>query len=185
MRSSTASDAALQRQVDVLADLRRLGDRGDDVVGEIERVGRREAHALDAVDGGHRAQQLGEPDVLPAVRVHRLAEQLHLLDAGRDQRAHLAQDLARRRAALAPARVGHDAERAELVAAALDGDVADHAVARAIGSQALVGLVAIEARVRRRRAPARASSTLLEQAAVAVGADDHVDVGRALGGSRP
>ena len=29
-----------------------------DVVGEVERVGRREAHALDAVDGGHRAQQL-------------------------------------------------------------------------------------------------------------------------------
>ena len=98
-----------------------------DVVREIERVGRREAHALDAVDGGDRAQQLGEPDVLVAVRVDRLAEQLHLLDAGLDQRAHLAQDLARRRAPLAPARVGHHAEGAELVAAALDGDVADHA----------------------------------------------------------
>ena len=45
-----------------------------------------------------------------------------------DQRAHLAEDLARRCAPLAPARVGDDAEGAELVAAALDRDVADHAV---------------------------------------------------------
>ena len=69
-----------------------------------------------------------EADVLVAVRVDRLAEELDLLAAGRDQRARLAQDLARRRAALAPARVGDDAEGAELVAAALDRDVADHAV---------------------------------------------------------
>ena len=52
-----------------------------------------------------------------------------LLVAGRGQRARLAQDLARRRAALAAAGVGHHAEGAELVAAALDGDVADDAVA--------------------------------------------------------
>ena len=33
------------------------------------------------VDGGHRAQQLGEADVLVAVRVHGLPEQLDLLVA--------------------------------------------------------------------------------------------------------
>ena len=50
--------ARLHRQVDVLADLRLLGDRGDHVVGEVDRVGRREPDPLDAVDLRDRAQQL-------------------------------------------------------------------------------------------------------------------------------
>ena len=55
--------ARLHRQVDVLADLRLLGDRGDHVVGEVDRVGRREPDPLDAVDLRDRAEQLRERDV--------------------------------------------------------------------------------------------------------------------------
>ena len=175
-----ASDPALQRQVDVLADLGRLRDRRDDVVGEVDRVGRREAHALDAVDPRDRAQQLGEPDVLAAVRVHGLAEQLHLPVAGVGQRAHLAQDLARRRAALAPARERHHAERAELVAAALDRDVPDHAARhRARRGRAVVGLLAIEPRVGH-RAARRAPRRRDRAAGGSRRGRSPVDVGRAL-----
>src|SRR5581483_3043437 len=173
---------ALQRQVDVLADLGRLGHGGDHLGREVDRIRRREADALDAVDGGDGAQQVGEAGLLPAVRADRLAEQLHLLVAGGGHRARLAQHLARGRAALAPARVRDHAEGAELVAAALDGDVAgDGARARARHRarrvQPLVGLEAIEARVLDLVAAAGAVD-VVQQAAVAVGADHDVDVRR-------
>ncbi len=136
--------AGLQRQVDVLADLRLVRDRGDDVVGEVDRVGRREADALDAVDAAHRAEQLREADVLEHVRVDRLAEQHDLAIAGLGELADLAQHLARRRPALAAARERHHAERAELVAAALDRDEAADAVNAGRARQALVGLGLVE-----------------------------------------
>ena len=69
-----------------------------------------------------------EADVLVAVRVHGLAEELDLLVAGRRPARAPGAGSRAGRAALAPARVGDDAEGAELVAAALDGDAADHAV---------------------------------------------------------
>jgi hypothetical protein len=55
-----AVGAALQRNVQRRADRRRLGHRGDDVVGEVARVRAGEA---DAFDPGHRAdrpEQLAE-----------------------------------------------------------------------------------------------------------------------------
>jgi hypothetical protein len=44
--------------VQAVAHRRRLGHRGDDVVGEVARVGAGEAHPLDALDGADGAQQL-------------------------------------------------------------------------------------------------------------------------------
>jgi hypothetical protein len=171
---------ALQRQVHVLADLGRLRHRRDDVVREVEGVGRGEADALDAVHGGDGAQQVAEAHVLVAVRVHRLAEELDLLVAGLGHGARLAQDLARRRPALAPARVGHDAERAELVAAALDRDVPRHAPRHLAGGiEALVGLEAVQLRVVDGAAGARLLD-VRHQTAVPVGADHEIHVGRPL-----
>ena len=46
------------------ADLRCLGHCGDNVVGEVDGIGRGEAHALDAVHGGDEAQEPGEADRL-------------------------------------------------------------------------------------------------------------------------
>ena len=179
------------------ADLGRLRHRRDHLGREIQRIGRHEADALDAVDGRHRAQQVAEAHVLVAIRIHRLSEQLHLFVAGLGHRARLAQHLARRRAALAPARVGDDAERAELVAAALDGDVSGDAAPGAVrrgparggfaaghGAHArrvetFVGLEPVELCVLDRLAAARAVH-VVQQPPVAVGADHHVDVGRLL-----
>ena len=78
------------------------------------------------------------------VRVDGLAEQHDLAIAGVGELADLAQHLARRRAALAAARERHHAERAELVAAALDRDEARDAVAADRARQALVGLGLVE-----------------------------------------
>ena len=63
---------------------------------KVERVGRvKRTRSMPSTAATARSS-CANPDVLAAVRVHRLAEQLHLLDARRHQRAHLAQDLARR-----------------------------------------------------------------------------------------
>jgi hypothetical protein len=54
--------------VQAVADRRRLGHGGDDVVGEVARVGAGEAHPLDAVDRADRAQSLPKASRSPKER---------------------------------------------------------------------------------------------------------------------
>ena len=92
-----------------------------DVLAHVRRVRARVADAVDAVDRVDRVQQLGEPARLRAqaraVGVDVLAEQRDLADAVGGERAHLVDELLERPRDLAPARRGHDAERALHVAA--------------------------------------------------------------------
>jgi hypothetical protein len=87
--------------------------------------GRRVADSVDALDGVHRVQELGEraavgPQVA-AVGVDVLAEQRHLAHAVGGQALALGDDVRERPRDLAPARARHDAVRAAHVAA--DGDL--------------------------------------------------------------
>src|SRR5690606_36451825 len=91
-----------------------------------------------------------------------------------------AEHLAGGDAAFAAARIRHDAERAELVATALDRDLPAHAVVVGDPVQALVDLLAIELHVDRVLALARAFDQIRD-VAVAVGPRDERDVRRALG----
>ena len=118
----------LQRQVQVLAHRRALGHRRDRLGPEVLRVRRREADAVDAVDRVERAQQVGElRAVLPgaevaAVGVDVLAEHGDLAHAVGGELLDLVDDVAHAPADLGTAHDRHDAERARVVAADLDGD---------------------------------------------------------------
>ena len=171
--------SGLHREVDLRADLRLVRHRLDDPVGEVDGVGAGEADALDPVDLGHGAQQGGEVNVVPDVGVDGLSEEHDLLVPGRGERPDVPQDLARRDASLAPPGVGHHAESAELVAAALDRDVAG-VVGRLVRIQPLVDLFAVELDVDRGLAGPGAVDQRRDRA-VAVGAGDDGDVRGALG----
>ena len=109
----------------VLADGVALGHRGDHGHPEVLRVRAREANALDALDGVHRAQQLAElganvgPEISPP-RVDVLAQQRDLANAVVCEPRDLGEDLARPPADLAAAHGGHDAVGAHRVAAHRD-----------------------------------------------------------------
>jgi hypothetical protein len=107
------------------ADRRRLGHRGDDVVGEVARVRAGEA---DAFDPGHRAdrpEQLAEGGAVAeraAVRVDVLPQGRDLEDALLREYLDLAEDVARAAVLLLAAQRRDDAEGAGVVAADADRD---------------------------------------------------------------
>ncbi len=89
--------AGLQRHVQLRADVRRLGHRGDDVGGEVARVRRGEPDPLQPVDVAAGPQQLRERAAvaeLDAVGVDVLPEQRHLQHAVGGQRLHLGEHVA-------------------------------------------------------------------------------------------
>jgi DNA-binding SARP family transcriptional activator/Tfp pilus assembly protein PilF len=115
--------AGLQRHVQAGHDVRGLCHRVDDVVGEVLRVRRGKADALQTLDLAAAAKQFAERvpvAELGAVGVHVLAEQRDLQDAVGDQRADFGQDVAGAAIPLLAAQARHDAERAGVVAAHRD-----------------------------------------------------------------
>jgi hypothetical protein len=109
--------------VDVLADARELGVGADHVLLHVGGVRARVADAVEALDRVELAQQRGErrprPRAAP-VGVDVLAQQRHLAHPVGGQTAHLGDELVRRPRDLATARRGHDAVRADHVAAGGD-----------------------------------------------------------------
>mmetsp|Transcript_37621 Transcript_37621/g.95012 ORF Transcript_37621/g.95012 Transcript_37621/m.95012 type:complete len:365 (-) Transcript_37621:599-1693(-) len=126
--------AALEGDVEELAQLGQLRARAHQAVREVARVRGGEADALDAGHVVHVAQQVGERPRAPpagvvrharqvaAVRVDVLPQQRHLLVPRLAQRQHLAPDVLRLAALLLPACERHYAVRALLVAAVDDVD---------------------------------------------------------------
>ena len=108
--------------MDVLADMRAVLDRVDQLVADVLRVRGHEAHAANALHLVHHAQEVSEVCTLVvfAVRVHILPEQRHLAIALRHGALHLRNDLLRRAAALTSAHIGDDAVGAVVVAAVHD-----------------------------------------------------------------
>ncbi len=110
-----------------------------------------------------------------AVAVHRLAEQRHLAHAGGGEGGHLGDDLAARPVALRAAGVGHDAERAALVAALHDGDERRPRRTRDLQRGEEARRVGVEDGAHQGR---RAEGELVEEARQlgdVVGADDEID----------
>ena len=116
-RLQDARRAGLERQVGVLTDGLALGHGGDDIRAEVLGMRAREADALDAVDGVHGAQKLGEvgADVAP-VGIDVLAEQSDLPDPLLGKALDLGQHFNCRPADLAAAHRWDDAVRANGVA---------------------------------------------------------------------
>ena len=83
--------------MDVLADFFQSTDGVDQVVGEVARVGRGKADALQAANGIDLRQQVAERNAsfrhILAVGVDRLPEQRHLFRAAARQPLDLRQDL--------------------------------------------------------------------------------------------
>ena len=184
----------LQREVQVLAHRVALGHRRDGLGAEVLGVRRREANAVDAVDRVERAQQVGElRTVLPgaevaAVGVDVLAEHGDLADAVGGELLDLAHDVAHAPADLGPAHDRHDAERARVVAADLDGDprrVAareEDAVRRAGSAD---GYASCSSRISTTGPSKRARSSSDAAWPEVVGAEHDVDVAGALDDELP
>lgn len=129
--------ARLQRVVQVLAHRGRGSHRGERVGSHVFRVRAGEPHAAQARNTADGTDQIGEQRAQPGVGVAGLAsgqlqiaavavdvlpEQGDFRDAVGDQRLHLGHDVVERAADLDTAHGRHDAERAVVVAADLDGD---------------------------------------------------------------
>ncbi len=163
-------------------DVRRLGHRVDDVVGERGGMRAREADALEPVDLAGGAEQLaeGEPVAeLDAVGVDVLAEQRHLDGAVVDESLDLGEDLAGAAVLLLAAQRRDDAEGAGVVAADRDGDpaaVGGLAPGRQGRGEDLERLEDLELRL----AVVAGALEQGRQRAHVVGAEDDVDPGRLL-----
>ena len=114
----------LQGQVQLLADLGRLGHGLDRLGPQVLGVRAGEAHAPDALDGTDGTEQIGEQrsslrDVA-TVGVHVLAEQRHLGHAAAGEELHLGHDVVERPADLRAAHGRDDAEGARVVTSGLN-----------------------------------------------------------------
>src|SRR4051812_25415174 len=118
--------AGLQREVDVLRDVRELGMRADHVLGHVRGMRARVADALDPSDRRDGVEELREAarprTQAGPVAVDVLAEQRHLLDAVLRELLDLGDELLERAADLAAPGRGDDAEGALHVAAGGDLD---------------------------------------------------------------
>ena len=134
MRASTASEPLCTGRCTCGQSAGELGVGADQRVVEERRVrarvadaargpGSRRAAASSAAKRDGSASEPSRRSSLAAIGVHGLPEQRDLANAGRGQRARLAQDRRRRAADLAAARERHDAEAAEEVAALHHGQV--------------------------------------------------------------
>ena len=174
--------AGLQRHVQAGHDVRGLRHRLDDVVGEVPRVRGGEADALQAADLPAAAQQLAERlpvTELRPVGVDVLAEQRDFEHPVGDQRADLAQDVARAAVLLLAAQAGHDAEGAGVVTAHRDRDPGRIGGLAAGGQQRgerLQRLGELDLRL----VPDPGPLEQFGQRAHVVGAVNHVHPGRAL-----
>ena len=116
--------------MDVRGALFALRHGSEKALGRVLGVARHKPDAKIARNGVDLAQELREIDVLvqsPAIGVHVLAEERNILIPGGDERFGLAHDVLAPAGALAPADVGDDAVRAEVVAPVHYGEPRLHA----------------------------------------------------------
>ena len=119
--------AALYRQVQEAHQFRRITVNFDDVVGELDRVAGGEADAIDPVDGGNQAQQVGKGAggavvVFTAPGVNVLTEQVDFTHALSGKLGDLKQDVVRRTADLFTTGIRHHTVRAVFITPFHDGD---------------------------------------------------------------
>ena len=162
---------------------------GDQPLVDIARMRGGVANAVEPGEPGERAHQIAEApfpviETLAVIGVDVLPEQGDLPRARCDQFARLVQDLRRRARILGAAGIGHDAERAELVAAFLDGQKRGHPLPcpgrRQMVEFGLLGKAGID----HAAAAAPGPRHQLRQPVVGLRAEDQVDIRAPGGGSR-
>ena len=129
-RLQNAVAAGLDGEVELLCNVLAARHRVEELVGRVLRLARHKPEpvvARDGVDGGEQVCKVVIGVKIFAVAVHVLAEEGDLLVALGDEAAALLDDLLRLAAALAAAHIGHDAVRAEVVAAVHDAHPRAHA----------------------------------------------------------
>ena len=135
-RVENAVGARLHRQMQLRHQRRQIAMRGDEAVIHVARMARGVAQTRDTGNFGEPMQQPSQRRgaaacVLAVIAVDVLADQRDLAHARVGKPLGLGDDLCDRPRHLGAARVGHDAEGAELVAAFLHGDEGrDAALAR-------------------------------------------------------
>ena len=138
-----AVGARLHRQMQLRHQRRQIAMRRDQVVAHVERMAGRIAQPLDAADlrePFEQPRQRPRPPVRSGamIGIDVLSDQRDFAHAGVRQPLDFGADLVDRAGGFRAARIGHDAERAELVAAFLHGDEGGDA-ARAGGGGARRG----------------------------------------------
>ena len=118
--------AGLHRQMEVLADLRKIANRLDQPRPGVPRMRAGETDSLDAghvVDLGEELREVAAGIVRRLIVIHDLPEELNLLPARCDGVPNVGEDVGFGAHPLVAAGVRHHAERAVVVAAFDDGDV--------------------------------------------------------------
>ncbi len=126
-RCENAIRAGLERQMQIRHQLFFVPMRCDEVVAHIARMACHVAEPRKALDLGQMADEARKRPrfsvgSLAVIAVDVLAEQRDFADAAIDETAHFIGERRHRPRKLHAARIGHDAERTELVAAFLHGE---------------------------------------------------------------
>ena len=191
-RREDAVRARLHRQMQIGHQRVEIAMGGDQVVVHVARMAGGVAQPVEAGDLGEAEEEPAEAPgaavralAVPGIDV--LAEQRDLADALAGEARRLGDDRRDRPRDFGAARVGHDAEGAELVAAFLHGEEGGDAVAAPSARRGRQrGRARRTSRRRRNRSrrrgrPRRASREQLGQAVIGLRADDQID-DRARGG---
>jgi len=136
--------------MDVIAEHWIVVDGINDILDEIARMGRGEAHAANAIHFTHRAQQPCEVEAGRrgiAIAIDVLPQELDFSVAHAGQLASFREHAFAGAAALGTAREGHHAVRAGFVAAFDDGDVGAMRIV-ALGERRFKRLVVIQTQAR-------------------------------------
>ena len=159
--------------------------RGDQIVAHVARMAGRVAQPLQSVDPRQMADEIGERaraavGAGAVIAVDVLPEQRHLAHAARNERARLALDVGDAARILHAARVWHDAERTELVAAFLHGEERRHCAASALAAAGAANFSSSGNVVSTsERSSARVPGNELGQSMIALRSDDEIDGRRA------
>ncbi|MNM97024.1 hypothetical protein D3C81_1095200 [compost metagenome] len=176
--------ARLDRQVQVLDQLRHLGVGLDQAVGKFQRVRGGVADALDTVDGGDHADQLGKVRQAPVVglatvAVDVLPQQSDFTHAVLGQVNDLGQYIIERPADFLATGIGHHAEGAVLAAAFHHRDIGGGAIDARFG-QVVELLDFRERHIDLRQARGARGVDHFRQAVQGLRAEYHVDIRRTL-----
>ena len=185
-RLEDAVGAGLHRQMQLRHQRRQVAVRGDEIVVHVARMAGAVAQPRDA---GNVREPLHQPAerrgaavrVLAVIGVDVLAEQRDLADAGIGQTLRLGDDLGDRPRHLGAARIGHDAEGAELVAAFLHGDEGRHAALadRGAARRGEMAELVLDRKLRVDDLAVRGARQHLRQPVIALRPDHEIDPGRA------
>lgn len=134
----------LNRQMQVWHQFFQIAVAGDKVVVNVGRVRRGIADALQPVNFGNAAQQVGQIAfaavfVLAVIGVDVLSEEIDFDAAGFDQPARFPQNRGNRAGIFDAARIGNDAVGAEVVAAFLNGQIGKSALRPVFGQRVEFG----------------------------------------------